>query len=306
MTGRRLAELRSWFTGAAPILTTGESNAGPPSTQMHPPFSMRLPRVPVITEHFSHWTETRLAAASLLWGDGCILPGGTAELRRLTAPLGLSPATTLILLGAGPGGAVRGLAGALGVWVSGYEADPALLAAAQDRLPKLNQMERRATIESWDPRLPGFRTSYYHNGVALEPFRTGEPDLVLTSLAAALKPQAQLVLVDLVADTPLDAADPLVAAWARAEHRPARVPTEQFITEVMGKRGFDVRVVEDMSRHQEKLALTGWGELLTRMVLQKPPPRLAAALVTEAELWLLRFRMMRAGRLRLLRWHAIR
>ena len=37
----------------------------------------------------------------------------------------------------------------------------------------------------------------------------------------------------------------------------------------------------------------------------RPTLRQVAVVVREAELWLARFRLMRAGRLRLVRWHAI-
>jgi hypothetical protein len=36
----------------------------------------------------------------------------------------------------------------------------------------------------------------------------------------------------------------------------------------------------------------------------RPAPRAAAALVAEAEAWLLRLRLLRSGVLRLQRWHA--
>jgi hypothetical protein len=36
----------------------------------------------------------------------------------------------------------------------------------------------------------------------------------------------------------------------------------------------------------------------------RPSPAAAADLVAEAEAWLLRLRLLRDGRLRLLRWHA--
>jgi len=41
------------------------------------------------------------------------------------------------------------------------------------------------------------------------------------------------------------------------------------------------------------------------MRTDKPTPARAALLVREAELWLLRSRLIREGQLRLVRWHAI-
>ena len=52
--------------------------------------------------------------------------------------------------------------------------------------------------------------------------------------------------------------------------------------------------------------LLGWTTVLEtlRAEAARPSPQAAAALVAEAEAWLLRLRLLRDGRLRLLRWHA--
>ena len=51
------------------------------------------------------WSPDRLAITDGLWGEGYQLPGGELETLRLAKPLGLSAATSLLLLGAGDIGA---------------------------------------------------------------------------------------------------------------------------------------------------------------------------------------------------------
>jgi hypothetical protein len=113
------------------------------------------------------------------------------------------------------------------------------------------------------------------------------------------------VLTEAVADVPLEPDDPTVAVWARLEHRPADVPTELVISELLARLGFEVRIVEDISRRHLQYALAGWREAVQAMAGVRPTVRQLSLIVREAELWMARFRLMRAGKLRLVRWHAI-
>jgi hypothetical protein len=141
--------------------------------------------------------------------------------------------------------------------------------------------------------------------MAIEPLHGEKPEPALAAVSLALKPGGQFVLLEIVADLPLDPADATVAAWARLDHRSATVPSELGITRVLGRLGFDVRIVEDVSRRHLKYAVTGWRDAVKVMEGTRPTLRQLALVVHEAELWLARFRLMRAGKLRLVRWHAI-
>ena len=92
---------------------------------------------------------------------------------------------------------------------------------------------------------------------------------------------------------------------ARLEHRPLTLPTEATITRLMGRIGFEVRMVEDLSRRHMQLAVLGWKAALKQMREQKPSPGEAEHLVAAAEHWLSRVKLMREKKIRLLRWHAI-
>jgi SAM-dependent methyltransferase len=250
------------------------------------------------------WPSARIATVEALWGEGYITPGGDAETLRLAKPMGLSAASSLILVGAGTGGPARGIASNLGVWVTGFEANPRLADLANERSLRAG-LGRRAQIETWDPLLPSFPIHRYHHGMALEPLHGTRPEPALAALSHALKPGGQLVLVELVADLKLEAADPAVAAWARLDNRLPDVPGELAITRVLGRLGFDVRIVEDISRRHMQQVVTGWRVAVQAMQETRPTLHELARVVREAELSLARFRLMRAGRLRLVRWHAI-
>lgn len=250
------------------------------------------------------WPSARIGVAEALWGQGFLFPGGGAEVLRLTAPLGLSAASSLLLIGAGSGGPSRCIAAEFGVWVTGYEANKRLVDLANERSERAG-MGRRAQVEIWDTLKPKFPRRYFHHGMAIEMLHGAKPDKVLTAVALALKPGAQFVLLETVADAPLDPADPMVATWARLDHRSADVPSEPEITNVLARLKFDVRIVEDVSRRHMQSAMQGWRIAVEAMASAPPALRQIGMVVHEAELWTARFRLMRDGKLRLARWHAI-
>jgi SAM-dependent methyltransferase len=251
------------------------------------------------------WNRDRLKITDALWGQGYQFPGGEIETLRLAKPLGLSKASSLLLLGAGSGGAACSLAIQLGVWVSAFEADADLVAAAVDRVTRRN-LTKHVQTEMWNPAEPKFRDGFYHHGLALEALHGNQPERVLSAVTRALKPSGHLAMMELVADTPLDPGNPVVAAWAHLERRdPRALPTDVTITRTLGRLGFDVRVCEDISERHVSHAMAGWRSLVRLMEDAPPTRREAMSSVQEAELWLLRLRLFEIGSLRLVRWHAI-
>jgi hypothetical protein len=257
------------------------------------------------TSHMSSaWPADRLRINDALWGAGYIHPGGEAETLRLAKPLGLSAASSLLLLGAGAGGPACSIAIKFGAWVTGLEIDPDLVAAAEERASHAH-LGRRLQTESWNPSDPALRRGFFHHTLALEPLRGAAPEPLLTAVAAALKPSGHLAMVELVAQKSLDLADPMLGTWASIERRPLKFPSEVAITRMLRRLGFDVRIVEDLSDRHMHQAMIGWRRAVRGMEVDRPSAREAAQVVREAELWLLRIRLIRDHKLRLFRWHAI-
>ena len=279
-----------------------------------PPVAAQTPRMqpalslvpdPILAEDDDPvWPSARIGVAEALWGEGFLFPGGAAEISRLANPMDLTAASSLLLVGAGTGGAPRHIATELGVWVTGYEENPRLVEMSNERTLR-SGLGRRAQVERWDPIAPKFPRHYFHHGMAIEPLRGARPEPALAAIALALKPGGQFVLVEVVADAPLDPTDPVVATWARLDHRPTEVPSELAVTRLLGRLGFDVRIVEDLSRRHMRYAIEGWRRAVQAMESGHPTMRQVVVVVHEAELWLARFRLMRAGKLRLVRWHTI-
>lgn len=244
-----------------------------------------------------------VAWSDRLWGEGFYLPGGVAEINRLSGLLPLSPTTTLLLLGRDAGGAARSIAQRRGAWVAAHQHEPLL---AERMAARLRPLGRRVQVQPWDPAAPSFRPGYHHHALALEPLRAGaDPARLLAALAAALKPGGQFVLLDLVAGTAAGARGPAFARWMALEGRTAPPPTYAALEAALATAGFVLHVAEDAGPRHNAAALEAWVALLDGMRNQARPPATAlAGLVAEAELWLLRQRLLGSGALRLFRWHA--
>ena len=251
------------------------------------------------------WPPERIALTNRLWGTGFIVPGGEAEILRLARPLGAASSSSLLLVGVGAGGPATAVTRNFGAWVTGLDNDAMLLAAAKSVVAKA-QLAKKIRIGSWDPHAPTFAPHSHHHCLALEPLHGAQPEPILDGLVKALRPGGQLVMTELIADKPLNPNDPTVARWAALERRdPDGLVAGIAITRMLGRVGLDVRIAEDISARHLEQAMLGWRILLRDLQGRKPPKQEAAQMVAEAELWLLRRRLMRAGKLRLMRWHAI-
>jgi cyclopropane fatty-acyl-phospholipid synthase-like methyltransferase len=301
----RLAELRSWLgharrraeaDGEAPALAlplpaAETARAPPPARAPGPPPA---------------WSQQRLRAVETLWGEGFLLPGAAKEVLRLALPLGLSAASSLLLLGAGSGGPAVRLASDFGVWVHACEADPWLLRVAIRRVQRAGAvLAKRATIQGWDPAAPDFSRRIFHHALAIEALAVARPEDTLAAMALAVRPGGQIALLQTVAPAPLEPREPSVAAWLRLDPQACPPPSPAVVGRTLARLGFEVRVAEDLSARHVHLAIGGWREALRAFDRERPDPPQAAALVAEAERWLRRIQLLREGRLKLMRWFAM-
>ncbi len=301
-----LSALRNWLVR---LRHGGEGQSTPaplPENLATAPDIVAAPAPDSTSRPPSFWPPARLAIEEELWGTGFLTPGGGPEVLRLAAPIGLSAASSLLLLGAGPGGPAQFLATELGVWVNGHEADPDLAAIAARRIQRAGAaMAKRAAVTGWNRHAPAFTPRFSHHALALDAIRDAAVPPILAAIAESLKPHGQVVLVETVAQEPLDPTDPAIAAWCRLEGRAPILPQPEAISRGLTRLGFDVRVAEDVSARHMRLAVLGWRHLVRQMARDRPAHDRAAAVVAQAELWTRRIRLMHSGRIRMMRFHAI-
>jgi len=259
------------------------------------------------TEHVrAKWPPVRAAAVDALWGSGFACPGGAPETLRLAEPLGLNSNASLLLLGGGMGGPAEVVVDTFGSWVASFEADAEMAQIAEARRAR-HPAGRRMQVASWDRGNPSFGNNNAHHAMALEASRGASMEAMLDAMATALRPHGHVVVTEMVGDSPAASHDREFAAWCRLENRAPDLPRLDQVTAALARLHFDVRVVEDLSDRHVSATLAGWRAAVKGMAHgPKPDTAVAAAFVNEAELWLLRIRLMRRFGFRLVRWHAVR
>lgn len=301
VAGDLVETARSAFSGREAV----PDDPGAPPAGALPPSEPPMLGAPRPAPRGPRWPPPRIAAVESLWGEGYTFPGGAREVLRLTTPMGLNQSLTLLLLGGGLGGPASAIATKYGAWVESFEADPELAAVAEQRRRAQSEL-RRVSISGWDRDAPVFAPRSVNHALALEALRGAPLAPVLDSLARALRPQGHIVLTEMVADAQAPGNDREFAAWCRLEDRRPELPRPQAIAEALARGRFDVRVMEDVSERHIAATLSGWRAAVQAMESgPRPEPAAAGMFVTEAELWLLRLRLMRKFGFRLMRWHAI-
>ena len=279
----RLGEAKSWF-GVAEPPAASQAEAAP-----------AVPR----------WPVARLGAVEALWGSGFCGPGGAPETLRLCRPLGLVATSNLLLLGGGLGGPAGAITEGTGAAVDTYECDAELAAEAERRL-RAHPAAAKLRVRGFNRARPRFRSHAAHHALAMEAARGADLPTLLDGVAAALQPHGHVVLTVLVSDDAAPASDREFSAWCRLENRLPGLPTQAAITAALTRMRFDVRGIEDVSDRHVSATLAGWRGAVKAMAAgPKPSAAAASVFVTEAELWLLRIRLMRRFGIRLMRWHAV-
>lgn len=248
------------------------------------------------------WSAARLAVTDGLWGEGFFQPGGAEEIQLLARPLGLTPAHSLLLVGSDSGGPPRCLAAGLGCWVSAFASNPALVELSAARCASAG-LGKRVTLSLWSRENPAFPERYFQRALALDPFEQGKPAAVIPALVRALKPDGELVMTAVVAGPA--AATARLDAWQAAELRSAPPAEEAELCRLLEGAGHEVRVAKDETVRHVQLAVRQWHEFVTALKADRPDPVRARQIVAEAERWLLRARLMRAGAIRMMRFHSI-
>ncbi len=300
-----------------------QTSQGPPAAKV--PFKMRLKawwdgndlqiKQPAAPEARSasasperpplSWTEARIDLAQKIWGEGFSSPGEETYILGLVKTLGLTPAMSVLDLGAGLGGAGRVMAQNFGCWVTALEAKPELAQAGNEISTKAG-MAKKAPVEAFDPVTVELKQNAYDvvfSQGAL--FTTAGKERLLQQVAAALKDRGQLLFADFVkADAVAD--DGPLSEWIQSEPVEPRLWSAQDYSHYIETLGMDVRVVEDISDRFKGMVLQGWAGFLSSIEETGLDHATGAALVTEIELWTRRTQALDSGELRVCRIHAIK
>ena len=305
------ARLKAWWDGTEPDATPpgegqGDGKDGADAGPARSPLVV-VADIPDIADRAvkSAWPSERIAAAERIWGAGFAGPGGVELAVRLTKPFALDKSKTMLELGSGLGGNARAIATEFDSWVTGYECDPALAAAAMET-SRQHGLGKRAVVHAYDHKAflaDTHKFDAFFSKAAL--FRFAEKSELLTALPGKLKDRAQVVITDLVLAAP-GAADPALEAWIRDEaEKPHPWTAEQYVSAAT-KVHLDVRVNEDLTDEYLAMVRSAWRGLEAVLKPGIVDAATAAAILEEGANWQRRAAALASGKLRLIRLHMVK
>jgi SAM-dependent methyltransferase len=249
------------------------------------------------------WSPRRIAASELVWGQDCLLPGGTEYTVEIARPMGLSSAASLLELGSGLGGGSRALAQSFGVWVTGLERDADLASEALGRSRHAGY-EKKAPVRGFDPQDFELQVQSFDCMFSRELFHTvADKRTLFVSLRHGLKDRGHIVFTDYVRG-----AQPLGQPfhdWAAGERLPSYLVSTDELVDLLQSLDFDCRTVADDSGPYRADAVDTWGRLAVEMEEERIPRHLLSHVVAEADRWGRFLRLLAEDQVRVCRIHAV-
>lgn len=249
------------------------------------------------------WTPTRVEVVEKIWGEGFATPGGNDQIPDLVRPLGLTPAMSVLDLGAGLGGATRVMAKKYGAWITGLEHNPVLTGAAMQRSQKAG-LGRQAPIQDFDPEAFTWprRVDCVFSKEML--FTVRNKDGALDGIEACLKPGGHLLFTDYVR---ISDGQPgrSFQAWLKSEPVEPHPWTPDAYVEGMKQRNLDVRIAEDVSPLHKRLVLEAIQNLAKHLETVEMDRDTKLTVIEEVELWARRVAVL-DDVVRVYRFHALK
>jgi len=287
--------LRAWWEGVDPADLL-DVQPQPKSRAVQKETSLVAP--------LEDWENARIRIMQMIWGAGWNMPGGTVHLSTLAKPAGLDPSKSVMVFGAGLGGAVRAIATEYGVWTTGYEAENDL-AHAGKHLSFVAGLDRKAEMQIYVP--DDFEPSPNSFDCILSAealHRYMNKHELLGKFQRCLRPKGQLSMTDFVLAPGVKPNDPRLKPFGKQQLEFWHTGQyEQRFREL----SLDLRVTEDIGEKYRQMILRSWAELArgdpvklatTRMFLREFEAELAC--------WANRLKALESGVLQLQRFYIIK
>ena len=254
-------------------------------------------------------TPIRLNSAQLVWGSGFLGPGGGEQVLELVAPVGITPAMSVIEVGAGVGGAARVLVEHYGIWITCHE-DSDDCVRVGNELTKMAGAVNRVRLTRYDPESIEFGAGTWDCVLSRETlYRVKNKARLIDELRKGLKLNGQLVLTDYVLTRPGLHSDP-VRAWLDAEEgAPEPWSVEEYEACFEKHKIMSSVTPLDLTETHCDLITSGWWSFqkrITEIKLGSGEARteLLHALAADAALWAKRLAALKSGDVKICRLYA--
>ncbi len=251
------------------------------------------------------WTQSRIDLVQRVWGEGLTGPGGMEHILDLVKPLGLTPAMSMLDLGAGLGGAARIVADHFGCWVTGFEANQRLTEAGMESSTKAG-LAKKAPVQTFDPEDFEVKPKTYDSVFSKEFFFTvRDKDRLLRHIETILKDRGQMMFTDFVL-AEAGHSSPALDAWRASEPvEPAPWAMEDY-AKAFTELKLDLRINEDITEETRTLITQAWATYMAGVNRADLDSASVSAMVEEAELWARRVKLLESNDLKVYRIYAIK
>jgi cyclopropane fatty-acyl-phospholipid synthase-like methyltransferase len=247
---------------------------------------------------------SRMTVSQWLWGDGYVSPGGPDFVLELVKPFGLTPAMSMLDLGAGLGGPARTIAQAFGTYVTGLERSPDRAKRAMELSGTAN-LAKRASIVHYNPDTLELRPNSFDCVMGRgSTYAVDDKERFLRVVHQGMKQRSQLVLTEMCADRAIGVT-PQLAAWMARETYPPSLWTIEQYKDCLSSLGFDIRVCEEITRTYRVAIVKAWAKMLNEIDLKGMARQHRITIIDEAELWMRRIAALECGALKVFRIYAL-
>jgi len=246
------------------------------------------------------WSDSRIALVQALFGDGFVSAGGEQAVRAMIKPLALDESMSVVEIGAGLGGVARLIAKETGAWVTGYEEDVALAAAAAEISTRLG-LGRKAMVEQGCLTEARIRHHTIDAVVSKEAiYRVADKEALFAAVQKALKPGGQIMFKDFMLGE-RGGNGPALAAWTELEGRSLHFWEVDRTRAALKNLGFRVPIAEDVSDEYRHHVLEAFSELADMLRRGEVDEALRPWAISEGDLWARRVAALESGEVKVYR-----
>ena len=242
------------------------------------------------------WSETRRQLAQEIWSHGFVVPGGTDYIEKLVSGCNLTAAETMLEIGVGMGGGTRTIIGKFGNYVTGYERDENLSAAAM-RHAVTYEIDDKLEVTTLPFEELNLKAKYFRAALVRDILYSMEDKTALISkISNSLKKgESYLIVTDFLFDADNESEE--LAAWKAVEERPVFPWTEGELVKAFEGVGLQIRIIDEESDEYCTMVVDAWSEYMKTIDGNEVSPEMGQALEREGEFWARRVAALKAGAL---------
>lgn len=249
------------------------------------------------------WSRAKVEVSQRVFGRGFVTPGGSEQIIDTVKSVGLDPVQSVLDLTMRLGGEDAAIAGKYGVWVTGYERNPALFEISASVLPAIKAGDQ-VRPNFYDPETVELPKRKFDVVLSNESMHCVQDRAALMAkIYESLKDWGQFLMSDFVLPDEKPPSERLTK-WLERRGEPVSLWTKAQYEAALTELTFDVRYVKEESEAYEHRIRHDFAAFVATLNADKAvteTPIARAALVDLAEDWSRLASLLQKGELQLVR-----